>query len=211
MYVLLFSHSVVSDSMTLWWTAARQTSLSFTIFLSLLKLMSIELMMPFNHLILCHPLLLPSIFPASGSFPMCWLFTSGGQSIGDSASVLPMNIHGWFPLALTGLISMLSKGLSRVFSNITVQKHHFFITQPSFGPTFTSVYAYWKNHSFDYTDFVGKVMSLLFNTLSRFAIAFLPRNKHLWISWLQSPSAVILEPRKIKYVTVSVFPHLFAM
>ena len=211
MYVLLFSHSVVSDSMTPWWTAARQTSLSFTIFLSWLKLMSIELMMPFNHLILCHPLLLPSIFPASGSFPMCWLFTSGGQSIGDSASVLPMNIHGWFPLALTGCISMQSKGLSRVFSSITAQKHQFFITQPSFGPTLTSVYAYWENHSFDYTDFVGKVMSLLFNTLSRFAIAFLPRNKHLWISWLQSPSAVILEPRKIKYVTVSIFPHLFAM
>ena len=83
------------------WTAARQASLSFTISQSLLKLMSIELVMPPNHLILCHPLLLlHSIFPASGSFPMSWLFTSGGQSIGvsASASVLPMNNQDWFPL-----------------------------------------------------------------------------------------------------------------
>ena len=151
MYMLLFDHSVVSDCVTPR-TAACQASLSFTISPSLLKLMPIELGMPFNHLILYHPLLLTSIFPALGSFPMSWLFTSGGQSIGDSASVLPMNIHGWFPLVLTGLISMLSKGLSRVFSNITVQKHQFFSTQPSYGPTLTSVYAYWKNHSFDYID-----------------------------------------------------------
>ena len=78
---------------------ACQASLSFTISLSLLKLVSIESMMPFNHLILCPPLiLLPSTFPTSGSFPMSWLFTSGGQSIGASApaSVLPMNIQGWF-------------------------------------------------------------------------------------------------------------------
>ena len=65
-------------------------------------------------------------FPASGSFPMSWLFTSGGQSIGTSASVLPMNIQGWLPLGLTGLISLQSKGFSRVFSNTTVQKNQFF-------------------------------------------------------------------------------------
>ena len=86
---------------------------------------SIESVMPSNHLILCHPLLLlPSIFPASGSFPVSWLFTSGDQSIGasTSASVLPMNIQDWFPLGWTGLIFLLSKGFSRVFSSTTVQK-----------------------------------------------------------------------------------------
>ena len=86
-----------------------------------------------NHLILCYPLLLlPSIYPASGSFPVSQFFTSGGQSIGvsASASVLPMNIQDCFPLGLTGLISLHCKRLSRVFSNTTVQKHQFFGTQP---------------------------------------------------------------------------------
>ena len=75
----------------------------------------------------------PQSFPASGSFPMSWLFTSGGQSSGASASppVFPMNIQDWFPLGLTGLISFLSKGLSRVFSSTTIQKHQFFSAQPS--------------------------------------------------------------------------------
>ena len=73
-----------------------------------------------------------------------------------------------------------------------------------YGPTLTSVHDYWKNHSFEYRDFVSKVMSLLFNMLSRLVIALLPRSKNLLISWLQSPSAVILEPRKIKSVTVSI-------
>ena len=90
-----------------WWTAALQASLSITNSQSLLKLMSIKSVMPSNHLILCHPFLfLPSIFSVR------WLFTSGGHSIGASASVLPANIQGWFPLVLTGLISLLSKGLS---------------------------------------------------------------------------------------------------
>ena len=100
----------------------------------LLKLMSIELMMPSNHLILCHSLLLPpSIFPASGSFQMSQFFVSGGQSIGvsASASVLSMNIQDWFPLGWTGWISLQSRGLSRVFSNTTVQKHQFFSVQLS--------------------------------------------------------------------------------
>ena len=114
------------------WTVACQASLSFTISQSLLKLMSIDPVTPFNHLILCCPLLsCPQSFPASRSFPMSRLFTSGGQCIGASASVLPMNIQDWFPLGLTGLISLLSKGLSRVFSNTTVQKHQFFSAQPS--------------------------------------------------------------------------------
>ena len=100
--------------------------LSFTISRSLLKLMSIELVMSSNRLILCHPLFpCPQYFPTSGSFPMSWLFASDGQSIGvsASASVLPVNIQGWFPLGLTDWISLLSKGLSGVFSSITVWKH----------------------------------------------------------------------------------------
>ena len=116
------------------WTAVHQASLSFTISLNLLKLVSIESVMPSNHLILCHPLSSHlQFFPASGSFPMSQFFTTGGHSVGASvsASVLPINIQDVFPLGLTGLISLQSKGLSRVFSNTTVQKHQFFSTQPS--------------------------------------------------------------------------------
>ena len=111
------------------WTAARQASLSITKSWSLLKLMSIESVMPSNHLFLYHPLssCLQS-FPAPGSFPMSQFFTSGGQSIGVSAlaSLLPMNIQGWFPLEWTGWISLLSKWLSGVFSNTTFWRHQFF-------------------------------------------------------------------------------------
>ena len=106
------------------WTAAHPASLSFSISQSLSKLMSIELMMPSNHFILCHPLsLLPSIIPSIRVFPMSWLFASGGQSIGASASasLLQMSIQDWFPLVLTGLISLQSKGLSRVFSSTTIR------------------------------------------------------------------------------------------
>ena len=93
--------------------------------------MSIESVMLSNHLILCHPLLLLlQSISASGSFPMSQLFTSCGQSIGASMTVLPMNSQAWFPLGLTGLVSLLSKGLSRVFSS-TIWKPHFFCTQPS--------------------------------------------------------------------------------
>ena len=109
------------------WTAARQAPLSSTISWSWLKFLSIELVMLSIHLILCHPLLL---FP-SGFFPMSRLFPSGGQSIRASATALPMNIQGWFPLELTGLISLHSKGLPRVFSSTPVWKHQFFGTQPS--------------------------------------------------------------------------------
>ena len=149
----------------------------------------------------CHPTFLSSVvpfssflqsFPASGSFPVSWLFTSNGQSIGASASVsvLPMNIQGWFPLGLTGFISLQSQGLSRSFSNTTVWKasvlRHspFFMVQLSL-ISLSFIYDYWKNHSFN---FVGKVMSLLLNTLSSFIMAFLPRSRHLLISCLQSPS-----------------------
>ena len=112
------------------WTTARQASLSITKSWSLPKLVSVELVMPSNHLILCCPLPLPLlIFPSIRSFQMSQLFTSDSQSIGVStlASVLPMNTQDWSP----GWISLQSKGLSRVFSNTTVQKHQFFVAQLS--------------------------------------------------------------------------------
>ena len=114
------------------WTAARQAPLSFTMSKGLLKFMSIEWVSfltisssadPFSFC--CQS------FPGLGSFPMSWLPASGGQSIGDVASVLPMNIQELFPLGLTGLISLQSRGFSRVFSSTTVRKHQFFSTQPS--------------------------------------------------------------------------------
>ena len=124
--LMLSSHSVVSDSETPW-TAAKQASLSITIFWSLIKLMSIESVMPSNHLILCYPLLLlPSIFPSTRVFLMSQLFSSSGWSTGVSASVLPLNIQDWFPLRLTALITLQSKGLSSILSNTTVQKYQFF-------------------------------------------------------------------------------------
>ena len=118
------------------WTAARQASLSFTIPQSLLKLVSIESVMLSHHLILCHsPLLLPSIFPHTRVFSTELAFHIRWPKYGASASasVLPMNIQGWFPLGWTGWISLQSKGLSRVFSSTTVQKHQFFSIQPSLG------------------------------------------------------------------------------
>ena len=155
----------------------------------------------------CHPAISSSVipfssylqsFPASGSFPMSQFFISAGQSIGDSTStlVLPMKIQDWFPLGWTGWISLQSKGLLRVFSNITVQKHQFFGAQLFFivqlsHPCMTTE----KTKALKKWTFVGKVMSLLFNMLSRLVITFLPRSKCLFISWLQSSSAVILEPK----------------
>ena len=115
------------------WTAAHQASLSITNFLSLLKLMSIESVMPSNHLILCCTLLLPpSIFSSIRVFSSESVLSISGQNIGvsASASVLPMNIQDW-SLGWTGWISLQSKGLSRVFSNTTVQKHQFFGAQLS--------------------------------------------------------------------------------
>ena len=116
------------------WTAARQASLSTTNSRSLLILMSIELVMPSSHLILCHPLSsCPQSLPASESFPMSQLSAWGGQNIGVSAlaSVLSMNTQDWSPLGWTGWISLQSKGLSRVFSNTTIQNHQFFGAQLS--------------------------------------------------------------------------------
>ena len=125
-----FSHPVVSDS--LWPHGLQHTRLSLSITNSrgLLKLMSIASVMPSNRLILCHPLLLP---PSIRVFSKSQFFALGGQSIGASvsASVLPMNIQDWFPLGWTAWISLQSKGLLRVFSNTTVQKHQFFSAQLS--------------------------------------------------------------------------------
>ena len=143
----------------------------------------------------------PQSLPASGYFPMSQLFTSGGQSIGvsASASVLPMNTQDWYPLGWTGWISLQSKGLSRVFSNTTVQNHQFFSTQlssQSNSHTYITTLSYittGKAIALTRRTLVGKVMSLFLNMLSRLVITFLPRSKCLLISWLQSPSAVILE------------------
>ena len=141
----------------------------------------------------CHPTISSSVipfsfclqsFPASGSFKMSQFFTSGGQSTGvlASASVLPMNIQDWFPLGWTGCIYLLCKGLSRVFSNTTVQKHHFQrsaflsvqLSQPYMTTGKTIVLPRWT--------FVGKVMFLLFIMLSSLVITFLPRSKSLLFS-----------------------------
>ena len=160
-----------------------------------------------------HPLSSPfppafNLFPASGSFPMGQFFASGGQSIGvsASASVLPLNIQDWFPLGWTGWISLQSKGLSRVFSSTTIQKHQipqcsaFFMVQLSH-PYLTTG----KPIPLNIQTFVSKVMSLLFNMLSRFLIAILSKSKHLLILWLQSPPTLILETKKMKSDTVSTF------
>ena len=137
------------------WTAACQAPLSSTILQSLLKFMSIELVVLSNYLIFCRPLLLlPSIFPSirvfSSESALCIRWISS-LHIGASAlaSVFPMTIQGWFHLGLTGLISLLSKGFSRVFSSNTIWKHQFFSSQPSLG--FNSHIHTWllEEHSFD--------------------------------------------------------------
>ena len=164
----------------------------------------------------CHPAISSSVIPfsscpqslaASESFPMSQLFAWGGQSIGVSAlaSFLPINTQDWSPSEWTGWISLQSKGLSRAFCNTTVQKHQFFLWHSAFftvqlsHPYMTTG----KTIALTRQTFVGKVMSLLFNMLSRLVITFLPRSKRVLISWLQSPSAGILEPPKIKSDTVS--------
>ena len=138
---------------------------------------------------------------------MTQFFTSRGQSIGasGSASVLPMNNQSWFPLVLTGLISLQYQGTLKSLLQLQNSKASilrcstFFIVQLSH-PYMTTG----KTTALTRWTFVGKVMSLLFNMLSRLVITFPPRNRRLLISWLQSPSAVILEPPKIKSVTLSI-------
>ena len=150
----------------------------------------------------CHPTISSSVipfssqlqsFPASRSFQMSQLFTSGGQSIGvsASASVLPMNIQDWLVWSPCGPQDSQESSPTPQFKNINSWRSAFFIVQLSH-PYMTTG----KTIALTRGTFVGKVMSLLFNMLSRFVVAFLPRSNRLLISWLQSPSAVILEPRK---------------
>ena len=187
------------------WTAAQQASLSITNSRSPPKPISIETVMPSNHLILCRPLLLlPAIFPSirvfSNESTLC--IRGPNYGVSASASVLPMNIQNWFPLGWTGWILLVSKGLSRVFSNTTLQKYQFLSAYLS-SQSNSHIHIWSLEKPWTRWTFVGKVMSLLFNILSRLIIAFLPRSKHLLISYIQSPSAVILEPKKIKSATVS--------
>ena len=123
-------------------------------------------------------------FPASGSLMISQLFTSGGQYIGVSASVLPMSIQGWYPLGLTGWVCLQSKGPSRGFCSTTIKKHQSFVLSLLNDPTLTSYVTTGKTIVLTTQTFVGKVMSLLLHMLARFVIAFLPRSKCLLISWL---------------------------
>ena len=132
------------------WTAARQASLSFTMSRSLFRFMSVELVMPSNYFILCCPLLLSSIFPSIRVFPnesaLCIRWPKYWKT-SASASILPMNTQGGFPLGLTSLSSLLSKGLSGVFSSIMTQRHQFFSAQPSSWSSLTVLEEYVKKSS----------------------------------------------------------------
>ena len=172
-------------------TAAHQAPLCSSISQSLLKFMSTELVMLSIYLIRhCPLLLLPSAFPSIRVFPMSRLFTSGGQSIGALATVLPRNIQGWFPLGLTDLISLQSKGLSSLLQHHSskasiIRCSTFFIAQLShlYGNTGKIV-------TLTRWTFVCKVMSLLFIVLSRLVITFLPGSKHLLILWPKKKSGI---------------------
>ena len=190
------------------WTAACQSSLSFTISWSLLKLMPIESVMPSNHLILCRPLhFLPSIFPSIRVF--------------SNESALRIRWPKYFSISPSNEYSGLISFRIDCFDLLTVQgtlksflQHHSFKASIIWQSTLFMVqlpHPYMtaeKTIALTRWTFVGKVISLLFNMLSRLDIVFLPRRKCLLISWLQSLSAVILEPKDIKSVTVF---HLFAM
>ena len=166
-----------------------------------------------NHLILCHPLLLPSIFPSIRVFPnepalircpQYWSFSFSIRSSNEYSGLISFRIDWLDLLAVQRTLRSLLEHHSLKAS--TLQCSTFYMVQLSH-PYMTTE----KTIALTIRTFVGKVM-FLFNTLSRFVIAFLPRSKRLLISWLQSPSTVILEPKKIKYATVSPhFPHLFAM
>ena len=172
------------------WTAARQASLSSP------TLGVCSNSCPSSQW--CHPIISSSVipfsscpqsFPASGSFPVSQFFISGGQSLVVSASALVLSIHiqDWFPLGMTSLI-LKSKGLSRVFSNTTVQKYQSLVLSFHYCPILTSIHDYWKNYRGKKKKtrwtLVSKVMSLLFNMLFRLVTAFLPRSKFLLTSWL---------------------------
>ena len=189
------------------WTAARQASLSITNSLSLLRLVSIESVMPSNHRMLCHPLLLlPSILPSIRVFskesvlcirwPEYWSFSFSISPSNEHSGLISFRMDWLDLLAIQGTLKSL---LQHHNSKASILWHSaFFIVQLSH-PSMTTG----KTIALTRRTFVDKVMSLLFNMLSRLVITFLPRSKHLLILWLQSPSAVILEPRKIKSDTVS--------
>ena len=176
--------------------------------------MSIESVMPPNHLILCCPLLLPSIMPTISVFsnesvlyikwPKYQSFSFNISPSSEYSELISFRIDWLNLLAVQGTLKSLIQHHSSKTS--ILQCSAFFIVQLSH-PYMTTG----KSLALTRGTFVGKVMSLLFNMLSRFVIAFLPRSKHLLISWLQASSAVILEPKKIKSLTVSIVPHLFAM
>ena len=199
---MLFNHSGTSDSLQphrLQHTRLPRPSLSQ----SLLKLMSIQSVMPSNHLILCRPLLLPSIFPSIRVFssesvlhirwPKYWSFSFSISPSNEYSGPISFRIDCLDLLAVQGTLKSL---LQHHSSKASILWHSaFFILQLSH-PYMTSG----KTIALTRQTFVGKVMSLLFNMLSRLVIAFLPRRKHLLISLLQSPSSVILEPpKKISY------------
>ena len=170
---------------------------------SLLKLTSIELVMPSNHLILCHPLfLLPSIFPSIRVFskesvlrirwPKDWSFSFSISPSNEYSGLISFRID-WLDLGVQGTLKHLPQNYSSKAS--ILWRSAFLMVQLSH-PYMTTG----EKHNFDYTDLCGKVVSLLFNILSRFVMAFLPRSKSLLILWLQSLSTVNLEPNKIKFV-----------
>ena len=185
------------------WSAACQASLSFTIFWSLI----IESVIPSSHFILCHHfLLLPSVFPSIRVFPMSRLFIRWPKYWSFSFSISPSNEYSGLIsfrtdrfdlLAVQGTLKSLLQNHS---SKASIRQCSAFFTVQLSHPYMTTG----KTIALTRWTFVSKVMSLLFNMLSRLVIAFLPRNKRLLISWLQSPSAVILEPKKIKSVIVSI-------
>jgi len=176
-------------------------SLSFTISWSLLRLMSFESVMLSNHLILCCPLLLPSVFPSIRVFssesafhirwPKYWSFSSSISPSSEYSGLISFRID-WFDLVTVwGTLKNLLHYYNR--------KYQFFGAQPSlWSMSHIRMWPLEKNIALAVWTFVGKVMSLLFNVLSRFIMAYLPRNKHLLISWLQSLSTASLEPKKIK-------------
>ena len=190
------------------WTVAYHAFLSLTISQSLPKFMSIALEMPSSHLILWCPLfLLSSIFPSIRDFsnelavcirwPKYWSF---------SFSISPSNKNSGLISLKIDVISFLSKRLSGVFSSTTVQRHRFFSAPPSLQSSSDNCAWPLGDHSLlDYMDLCQQSDVSAFQHTVRFVIAFLPRSKHLLISWLQSPSAVILEPEKRKSVTTSTF------
>ena len=179
-------------------TAACQASLSVTNSQSLLKLMSIESVMPSNHLILCHPLLLPSVFPSIRVFsnesvlcirwPKCLSFSLSISLSNEYSGLISFRMNWLDLLAVQGTLKSLLQHHSSKAP--ILQCSAFFIVQLSH-PNMTTG----KTIALNRQTFVGEVMSLLFNMLSRLVLAFLPRSKHLLISWLQSPPAVILEPK----------------